>query len=446
MNVENESQVRGGGASKRGRHPERGAEGTPFDFLPLAVGRDIANGAAAAAGNVVGAAADAFNNAADVIGKGAGHVAKRASSQRESVQDKRPHIELRVPEPLLDERERRELDEIAAAFKRMREKNLFDKMGKAAAGMLPRPARNLAKSFGDAAQAQDIYKQAMEYVAKGYKILEEQAIRLSLDEGGAVAAVNKHSRVRVERLEELCLLRSYDLARTVQDEKSGHLATAFAEGLATGVPGFAGIPFNLACSTFLYYRAVQSIAMLYGFDVRGNAEELVIAGQVFAAALTPGESEVDGMSANITKIMALGQAALVRDAVKKGWTEAARQGGIPLVIVQLRALASKTARNALDKAGKKGLEASMFQGVFRAVGKKLGQKTVQRAIPVVGGVIGGTLDTVQMSSVLEYADMFYRKRFTLEKEIRIAELLGLSEIEIAADEISTAEDESDADC
>ncbi len=44
-------------------------------------------------------------------------------------------------------------------------------------------------------------------------------------------------------------------------------------------------------------------------------------------------------------------------------------------------------------------------------------------MPVVGAVIGALFDTVQMSTVLEYADVFYHKRFLLEKEVRINLLL-----------------------
>jgi len=64
---------------------------------------------------------------------------------------------------------------------------------------------------------------------------------------------------------------------------------AFAEGGATGYFGFAGLPLNLVLSMFLYYRAVQSIAMFYGYDVKHDSAELVIAGEVFMSALSSGE-------------------------------------------------------------------------------------------------------------------------------------------------------------
>ena len=42
----------------------------------------------------------------------------------------------------------------------------------------------------------------------------------------------------------------------------------------------------------------------------------------------------------------------------------------------------------------------------------------------IGAVIGATIDTAQMIQILKYADVFYNKRFLLEKEERINMLLG----------------------
>ena len=65
------------------------------------------------------------------------------------------------------------------------------------------------------------------------------------------------------------------------------LTVALVEGAATGVFGFAGLPFNIVLSTFLYFRAVQSIAMFYGYDIKNDPTELIIAGDVFMNALSP---------------------------------------------------------------------------------------------------------------------------------------------------------------
>lgn len=56
--------------------------------------------------------------------------------------------------------------------------------------------------------------------------------------------------------------------------------------------------------------------------------------------------------------------------------------------------------------------------------ERLTQKGIQRAVPVVGGVIGALFDTGQMQKILEFADLFYHKRFLVEKAMRIEELVN----------------------
>ena len=43
-------------------------------------------------------------------------------------------------------------------------------------------------------------------------------------------------------------------------------------------------------------------------------------------------------------------------------------------------------------------------------------------MPVVSGVLGALIDTAQMKKVLEFSDIFYHKRFILEKEDRVYHL------------------------
>ena len=91
----------------------------------------------------------------------------------------------------------------------------------------------------------------------------------------------------------------------------------------------------------------------------------------------------------------------------------------------MRALAHKSAKKALEKAGKKGLEKSIIKDEFEQIGRKLALKTVQRSVPVISGVIGACFDTAQMNKVLEYADVFYNKRYILEKQYRIDCIVGV---------------------
>ena len=61
--------------------------------------------------------------------------------------------------------------------------------------------------------------------------------------------------------------------------------------------------------------------------------------------------------------------------------------------------------------------------MFEQIGKGLGKKSVGKMIPGVSAVIGAAFDISQMNTVISYADVFYNKRFLLEKKQRINALL-----------------------
>ena len=100
----------------------------------------------------------------------------------------------------------------------------------------------------------------------------------------------------------------------------------------------------------------------------------------------------------------------------------AEHGGATLLIAQMRALANAAARKAVQSAGKQGLEKSAFKSIFEQVGRKLTQNVVGKAVPIVGGAVGALFDTSQMNKILNFTEIFYEKRFILEKEERIAAL------------------------
>lgn len=316
---------------------------------------------------------------------------------------------------VLDAREQRDLDVLTKRYEKLCEPGPIAKAGRKAVKLIPSAVKDQAGRIGHAISEQELYQQAMDVVAKGFKVLEQQAARLTVTPGVVVRQVNDVTDgIDIEAIDDVCMARSYDIARLVNAERGRNLLIAAAEGGATGAAGFAGIPFNLALSTFCYYRAVQSIALYYGFDTKNDAEELVIAGEVLTQAMDPGHGSGE-MGSVIGKIMLLSEVQTVKEAVRKGWAAAAARGGIPLVIAQLRALAHQSAKKALEKTGQKGLENSVFRSVFEQIGKRLTQKSVSRAIPVVSGIIGAAFDTAQMDKIVAFADIFYQKRFILEK-------------------------------
>lgn len=357
----------------------------------------------------------------------------------EQAQEKRQPV---MPKPILDERECEELDALTERYEKLTSPGPIRRAAKKAGAIVPAGVKDAVANIGNNISEQEIYEQALKLIGSGFKVLEEQAARVTVSEASIIKNVNAVSKAAdIESIEEVCRIRAYDVSKAANKKNAQHILAALAEGGGTGVAGFAGIPFNLVLSTFIYYRAVQSIAMSYGYDVKNDPAELVIASEVFANALSPASKGGNGVSNNVAKFMAISAAEGVKQTAKKTWTAMIERGGPALLIAQMRALANAAARKALENAGKKGLENSVFREIFEQIGRRLTLKAIQRAVPVVSAGIGALIDTVQMNTVLQYADIFYHKRFLIEKKDRVYRLFGIVSDPQAELEIEVLEEE-----
>ena len=156
--------------------------------------------------------------------------------------------------------------------------------------------------------------------------------------------------------------------------------------------------------------------------MKNSAEELQIATDVFMQALSPTTGSSSEAGEMIVKFMSMTEALVVRDTIKGGWQAMAKRGGVCLLITQIRSLAHKSAQKALESAGKKGLEKTLFTGFLEQLGKKMTQKAVAKAATPAAAVITAFTDMSTMNKVIEFADIFYNKRFITEKQIRIDSL------------------------
>lgn len=338
-----------------------------------------------------------------------------------------------LPDPLLSNRELTELEVLTEQYEKMispsKLKQLADKAGLRIPENLRTTVGNAVDELASEIQQQELYAQVMKQVIDGFKVIEEQAAKYSVTEAQIVEAANATLEgVTVRSIDELFMLRSFDVAKIAEGENGKHLLFAATEGAVTGAPGFVGLPFNIVFSMFLYYRAVQSVAMMYGFNVKEDPGEMVIAGEVFSNAMAPSASSADGMTAAIGKVMLVAEMEGVKQTVKKGWTAMAARGGAATLIAQIRALANAAARKAIENAGKKSLENSVFKNVLEQIGRNITQKSLGKAVPVFGGVVGALFDVSQMNRVLQYANIFYHKRFIIEKQERIAALVGMEAV------------------
>lgn len=331
-----------------------------------------------------------------------------------------------LPNPIVDKKETDSLAKLTEKYMKMLEPSMATKAVKKAGKLVPAKVKKAGAALGTKITQQELYQQAMEIISNGFKVVEEQVSKYTISEGMIIKSINKSiPNTDIEAIEELCLLRSYDISKIVNKKKGLSRLYAGVEGAVTGAFGFKGLPFNLVLSLLLYFRAVQTIAMYYGYDVKNNDEELIIASDVFTNALSPEKNDVNNeLGGVISKVMLLTEASVVKQTAKKTWTDMATRGGIPLLLTQMRALANKAAQKALEKAGEKGLEQSIFKGVFEQIGKKLTLKNIGKAVPFISGFIGLLIDVNQMNTVVKYADIFYQKRFIMEKQSRIDLLIN----------------------
>lgn len=340
-----------------------------------------------------------------------------------------------VPDPMIDAREERELGELLDRYERLTAPGPLEKAGQTAYGLLPDQLKSSIQDVAGTLTQQELYGQMMKIVADGFGVLERMAAAATVSAPQVLDALKELTEDDITSLSDICMLRAYEVARIANGQNYQHTLAALIEGGATGAVGFAGIPFNIVLSTFLYYRAVQSVAMFYGYDVRNDSSELVISAEVLSAAFAPRGADLGGAVGMMGKVMALAETATVGQVVKKGWAAMASRGGACLLIAQMRALANGAAKNALAKAGKEGLERSVFRNILEQIGRRLPQKVVQRGVPVVGGIIGALFDTGQMQRTLAIADAFYHKRFLVEKELRVMSLAAGIDLESGIDEV-----------
>lgn len=338
-----------------------------------------------------------------------------------------------IPDPILDAKELARMKEIEARYEEITSPGFIQNVLSALNNLLP---DQVSQTIGDGIQnlseaeqlklAQELYNRAMEIIGKGAQEVMQAATKITIDTRAIVNRANDAvEENEIEEIEEICLARSYALNKARNDDRNANKLVAAFEGGATGAPGFIGIPFNLVLSTLLYFRAVQNVAFIYGYNVWEDPAEMEIAGQVLANGFSPRSVPAEGLGGIIGKIMLLSEAQGVKVAAKAGWRAMVDKGGAALLLAKMRALANAFARKALEQAGKKGLENTVLKNVFEQIGKRLTLKVVERSIPIISAAIGALFDLGQMSVILEYAELFYEKRFLLEKEIRIHKLLGL---------------------
>lgn len=285
--------------------------------------------------------------------------------------------------------------------------------------------QNLSANLTIKISEAELIKQTLEVAGRGFFTLQEHSAKLTISKNSIINNISNKGNNKITEYNKICTLRSYDIEKCISGNNHKDLLLALSEGAVTGFPGIIGLPFNLTLSFFLFFRAVQNIALYYGYDVNDDPRELEFASSVVMACFSPNaEKGTETLGGLIGQMMLSANFDVLKSALRtKTFKQMAEGGGIELLFVQIRALAYKTAQKALDSAGKEGLEQSVFKQLLKRIGNMLPKKAAQKAIPIVGSVLDGLADTYYMSRILKGANLIYYKRFLFEKEIRVSLLL-----------------------
>lgn len=346
---------------------------------------------------------------------------------------------IELPKPVLDNQELTRIDILTKDYEKFRKpghlNNLLKSTSASIGKVIPENLKEFVEDLLKGVSEAELMQQALGFVAQGFVEIESRAAQLSINKLSVVKRINNENK-SINSYEQICFARGYEIEKSLNLKDLEDLTYAALQGGATGFFGFAGIPANIVMCTFLFFRAVQNIALHYGYDVKDDPNELEIASVITMQALNPTmEANAESLSAVIGKMMLMTQATALRQGLNKSYVEMINKGGIQLLYVQIRALANNAAKSALEKAGKSGLERTVYSEMLEQLGKQMSKSAGKKAVPVLGGLIGMLFDTAYMSRVLKYAKIVYHKRFLLEKEQRMLAVLNREEFSIQEDAV-----------
>lgn len=339
-----------------------------------------------------------------------------------------------IPNPILNQKELNTIDNLTIEYKKYIEPGALTKLAEKAQKnvleVIPDDVKTFVNDLKEGLSEKEIFSKFATVMAKGYTEIESRASSLTISKQAIVEKMRKKG-LYVNSYEDICMLRGYEIESVLNLKDLTELVITGVQGGATGFFGFKGIPANIVLSTFLYFRAVQNIALYYGYDIKNDPSELQIASTVTMQALSPNiEEGGETLSAIIGKMMFMTKSTALRNSLNESYKVMIEKGGVQLIFVQIRALANKAAEKAIREAGEKGLEKKVYSEILEQIGKSLSKKSAKKFIPGISMIVGAVFDTYLMSKVLRYAKIVYHKRFLLEKEQRIYDLYDINEQDI----------------
>lgn len=232
------------------------------------------------------------------------------------------------------------------------------------------PIEKAGDAIMNAPQFSDTLKEAIE---KALTSLSD-ATAWSIDQQQVLDEYNElNTTDTIKNLDDIQKLSLQKIDEQVKLFKSKYVAASSAQGVTTGVVGWAGIPADIAGLLTANLRAINEYAVHYGFDTDKEAEQLFAISLLSIAT----SHSADERQAAVDETLSL---------LKDPETMAFNKVNEELMSRVVRQTATKVATNLV-------------------------KTKAAQVVPAVGAVVAGGVNAKYTANVCEAAYQCYRKRF-----------------------------------
>ena len=161
--------------------------------------------------------------------------------------------------PVIDKKELASFERLTEKYNKMIEPSKSEKVIEKAETLVPESVKKAGTLLGEWITEQELYQQVLKLMVSGFKDIEERVSKYTISESTIIKNISKQSQyISISTIDEICLVRSYDIAKAISRNKDMNCLCAVIEGGITGVAGFWGLPFNLLFSLFFYFGYVTT--------------------------------------------------------------------------------------------------------------------------------------------------------------------------------------------
>ena len=130
----------------------------------------------------------------------------------------------------IDEQELNSLDTLEEKYNKIIEPGMISKATKKVGDLVPENIKKIKNELGNNLSEKELFIKMMKLVDEGFSKVEETAAKYSVSEDQVIEKINKTGNYKISKLEDICWLKSYDLAKIVNSYKTQDIAIACAEG------------------------------------------------------------------------------------------------------------------------------------------------------------------------------------------------------------------------